>query len=473
LNRMEDNRPFEQSYNWSKSDEWSHTGLSYTQPPEIFAEKPYISWQGGRYYLNIPRPVERHAGPNWDPGESIDFMQVFVVQKGSKASEINAKISAGLHVVFPPGIYILDEPLVVNKNGTVILGLGYATLVPKFDRKPLLVVENVDNVRIAGLILQAGAAQHHTYALLQWGPLGSDYAGNRRKPGVMHDLVFRVGGPDATATGTEYMLQINNGWVVGDNLWLWLADHCVKNVGRCCSILRHAATALQVNGPHVHMYGLSAEHTEENLIEWNGPHGLIYFLQSEFIYSKPTTAVDGYSKSTGLLVAPTASDFHGVALNIYDVAVWICQDASGRLDHLRMKGGISAFVVSNETEWKHNFKDCAATNFANYWPEESRLTCFVWHESQAKCMISLYDSEPELAFNPKPWPFAGPVRLVAGFLMLLATAVLIVMVKKQRHDSEHILGVQEDFELDAYHFPAERVESRESKASREIVRGFR
>jgi len=394
-------------------------------------------------------------------------MQVFVVQNGSNASEINAKISTGLHVVFPPGIYILYEPLIVNKSGTVILGLGYATLVPKFDRKPLLMVGNVDNVRIAGLILQAGAAQHHTYALLQWGPQGSDYAGNRRKPGVTHDLVFRVGGPDAAATGTEYMLQINNGWVVGDNLWLWLADHCVKNVGKCCSIPRHTATALQVNGPHVHMYGLSAEHTEENFIEWTGPHGLVYFLQSEFIYSKPTTAVDGYSKSTGLLVAPTASDFHGVALNIYVVAVWICQDASGRLDHLRMKGGISAFVVSNETEWKHNFKDCSARNFANYWPVESRITCFVWHEST--CMISLDDSEPELAVNTKPRPFAGPVLLMAGFLLLLATAVMMVLVKKHRHDVQHALLVQEDLDLDAFHVRAERVASR----GREVIRGIR
>ena len=27
------------------------------------------------------------------------------------------------------------------------------------------------------------------------------------------------------------MLEIHNGWVIGDNLWLWKADHCVSNSG--------------------------------------------------------------------------------------------------------------------------------------------------------------------------------------------------------------------------------------------------
>ena len=27
------------------------------------------------------------------------------------------------------------------------------------------------------------------------------------------------------------MLEVNNGWVISDNIWLWKADHCVNSSG--------------------------------------------------------------------------------------------------------------------------------------------------------------------------------------------------------------------------------------------------
>jgi len=43
----------------------------------------------------------------------------------------------------------------------------------------------------------------------------------------MYDIFGRVGGPDYAAVQAEVMIRVYNGNVVGDNLWLWRADHTV------------------------------------------------------------------------------------------------------------------------------------------------------------------------------------------------------------------------------------------------------
>ena len=68
---------------------------------------------------------------------------------------MNEKLNQGLHLVISPGIYHLDEPLVVNHANQIILGLGLATLVSA-KQNILISIGNVDGVRVCGLILQAG-----------------------------------------------------------------------------------------------------------------------------------------------------------------------------------------------------------------------------------------------------------------------------------------------------------------------------
>merc|ERR1712232_1388646 len=84
--------------------------------------------------------------------------------------------------------------------------------------------------------------------------------------------------------------------VVGDNLWLWRADHCllmkkeapnkpelseyhVTMEGEC-----QCETGLEVYGDRVTMYGLAAEHTTGDIVSWHGQHGRVYFYQSELPY---------------------------------------------------------------------------------------------------------------------------------------------------------------------------------------------
>jgi len=84
---------------------------------------------------------------------------------------------------------------VVNKPDIVILGLGMATLIST-NGKACIEVGDVEGVRIAGILLQAGEIQ--TPALLQWGVNKSGYAGNSQNPGVASDVFARVGGTNGS-----------------------------------------------------------------------------------------------------------------------------------------------------------------------------------------------------------------------------------------------------------------------------------
>ena len=60
----------------------------------------------------------------------MDFSTVYVATANDTAKAINAKLSAGLHVVLSPGVYNLEESLLLTKDGQVLLGIGIATLIP-------------------------------------------------------------------------------------------------------------------------------------------------------------------------------------------------------------------------------------------------------------------------------------------------------------------------------------------------------
>lgn len=105
----------------------------------LTAAKPFISADSatGKFKLHIPTPRRNSSGADtdltastWKAVPSVDFSSVYVASAADTAKKINAKLRAGLHVVLAPGIYQLEESLQVTKSGTVLLGLGIATLIP-------------------------------------------------------------------------------------------------------------------------------------------------------------------------------------------------------------------------------------------------------------------------------------------------------------------------------------------------------
>jgi len=212
---------------------------------------------------------------------AIDFERVFVAKVGDSAATINAKLSSPDidGVVFTAGIYHLDETLVVSQSDFVVLGVGLATLIPTTGKPAIFVQPGLRNVRLAGVLLHASSVK--SPVLLEWGEIGDTC-----EHCVISDLFTRVGGPDGTnalPTAVDVFVHLKSGGIVGDNFWLWRADHTHHGVGTHPN-MNPCKTGLVVEGHDVTMYGLAVEHTLEDMTIWNGNRGRTYFYQSELPY---------------------------------------------------------------------------------------------------------------------------------------------------------------------------------------------
>ena len=124
---------------------------------------------------------------------------------------INAReLDAGKHVVLAPGIFELDAPLRLTHADQVLLGLGLATL-HAVAGTAAITVSDVDGVRVAGLMIEAG--EMRADALVVWG--SGAHAGDAKNPGVLSDIFVRVGGPYAAETSALTMVHVRSGHVIG------------------------------------------------------------------------------------------------------------------------------------------------------------------------------------------------------------------------------------------------------------------
>lgn len=263
----------------------SHCGLKFpfttVDTTPVIAEKPYIVLgDDGKYSLAIPNVEQGKVGAtkNYDDVRLVDFSQVYVATDQSDVGVINDMLAQGLDVVLTPGQYHLTDSITVNREGACVLGIGFPTLIAE-NGKPCIAVGDVDDVRIAGVLLQAGPVATET--LLKWG--NGDHV--CVKPGFLYDCFARVGGtndPNVQQMQAKSMVQINSGNVVCDDLWLWRADHGVS--GLIYNSQNPCETGIDVNGDDVIAYGLAVEHTLKDMTAWKGNNGQVYFYQSEYPY---------------------------------------------------------------------------------------------------------------------------------------------------------------------------------------------
>ena len=253
------------------------------------------------------------SGVEWDlvGGETVSFDSVYVADNTTDtADSINLALAAGYHVVMAPGIFQLDSPLQIVYDNQVILGVGLATLVSA-NGNAVVEVADVDGARVAGLLLEAGP--YETEVLLQWGT-GSGYGGDSSNPGVMSDIFARVGGPETYEVYAETMVKVTQGNVIGDNMWLWRADHDVEGlVTNSSNPVKHG---LVVDADDVTMYGIAVEHTLNDLVQWNGNNGETHFFQAELPYDV-TQANWGDMGYVGYRVNDTVTEHKGYGVGVY------------------------------------------------------------------------------------------------------------------------------------------------------------
>jgi hypothetical protein len=248
-------------------------------------EKPYLyADAAGNYDVFVPALRTSAQGPDWTSGTpagtSLPISQFYIVKSGDTSTTINAALAAGRNLLITPGVYHLSAPLSITRAGTVVLGLGMATLVPD-NGVAAISTADVGGIDLAGLLISAGTTNSPT--LVQIGPAGSSTS-HASDPTVLHDVFIRVGG-DVAGKATR-SLVINSANIIGDDLWIWRADHG-SGVGWTSNT---AETGLVVNGANVTMYGLFVEHYQQYQTVWNGNGGRTYFYQSEMPYDVPNNA---------------------------------------------------------------------------------------------------------------------------------------------------------------------------------------
>ncbi|KAI1074490.1 glycoside hydrolase family 55 protein [Whalleya microplaca] len=354
----------------------------------IIREKPYLYITGeDQYQVFFPALQTNTRGPSWTngsptPGKPISIDQFYIAQPSSStAVSINSALDSGKHILLTPGVYKLDDTLRVTKGDTIVLGLGQPSLIPTRGQ-PALSVADVDGVTIASLILDAGEINSPT--LLEVGPPGSS-ANHASNPTFLYDLTVRTGGP--TAGKNDIGITINSRDVVGDQLWLWRADHGA-GAGWDTNPTNNGVV---VSGDNVTMYGLFNEHHKEYQTVWNGNNGRVYFYQSEIPYDPPcqeswmNRATNGYASykvgdsvtsheawglgiysffrdsPTKLESAIEVPEVEGVKLH-HLTTVWLTGVAGSEITHVINGAGGRVYANHPESAMRQTINEYPSTN---------------------------------------------------------------------------------------------------------------
>ncbi|WP_242098427.1 adenylyl cyclase [Sphingomonas sp. CROZ-RG-20F-R02-07] len=284
-------------------------------------EKPFLHCDAkGEWAVFVPAMRHDAQGTTWESGKpagrSIPLSRFLIAKPDTPASRIDAALANGFHLLLTPGIYRRSKPLRITRPGTVILGLGLATLLAT-DGNAVLTTANVPGVTVAGLLIDAGPIR--SPVLMQIGEPKAD-AGRSDDPTLLADIFFRVGGTAIGRAGT--CLEINSHHVLCDDLWIWRADHGDKATARVHVGWTESTgeQGLVVNGDDVAAYGLFVEHFQRHQVVWNGERGRTLFYQSELPYDPPSQAAYGDGAQSGwssYKVSDRVQRHHATGLGIY------------------------------------------------------------------------------------------------------------------------------------------------------------
>jgi hypothetical protein len=286
----------------------------------VTEEEPFLYTDSqGNYNVFVPAVQTDSSGPAWasgtEGGTSIPLSKFFVASPGTPASAMTSAMARGLDLILTPGVYDLNQPIVVPHPDTVVLGLGMATLVPQNGTAAMMAVSN-SGVKLSGMIIDAGPV--NSAVLLS---VGTPAPGNASDPDLIQDVFFRIGGAATTPVSATVSLLDNASDSIIDNVWAWRADHG-NDVGWT---VNRADTGLVVTGNDVTAYGLAVEHYQKNEVIWSGQGGTDVFFQNEMPYDPPSQSAwmaspteDGYPS---FLVTSNVKSFQGYGMGSYIVFI--------------------------------------------------------------------------------------------------------------------------------------------------------
>jgi len=289
-------------------------------------EKPYLYVDSNtNFFVMVPNLETNSLGTSWasgaTPGVSVPISRFYLAQPGvDNAATINAALSSGQNLILTPGIYHLTNSILVTQPDTIVMGLGFPTLVPT-NRNPAMVISDVDGVKVSDIIFDAGTTA--SPCLLEVGTATSS-VDHSADPICLYDICSRVGGQFVGTTTNCMTINANN--VIGDNFWLWRADHSLlgNGIGNGWTV-NPSQSGVVVNGNNVTIYGLFVEHHQQYQTLWNGNWGRVYFYQSELPYDPPSQSA--WSEASGVpgyasyKVANAVTSHQAYGLGVYAVFI--------------------------------------------------------------------------------------------------------------------------------------------------------
>jgi hypothetical protein len=301
----------------------------YTTVPStpVSQEEPFLyTDSSGAYHVFVPAVRHDSVGPAWasgtEAGSSIPIGRFFIADPSTPVWAINAALAFGRDLILTPGVYDLRAPIVVSRPGTIVMGLGFATLIPQ-DGNVAMETANVPGIKLSGMIFDAGPGNSPALLVVggHRGELGRGRFGHPAsgaegtQPTLVQDVFFRIGGAEPGKATTS--LIVNTDRTILDDVWAWRADHG-NGVGWTSNT---ADTGVIVGGDDVDAYGLFVEHYQKFEVIWNGRRGEDVFFQNEMPYDPPSQSAWMSSPSTdgypAFLVTPRARGFQGYGMGSY------------------------------------------------------------------------------------------------------------------------------------------------------------
>ena len=297
----------------------------------VTEEAPFLyAGPNGGVDAFVPAVQRDTSGPAWaagsatattppEPGSSLPLSSFLVANPSTPVIAINLALAFGKDLVLTPGVYDLRTPIVVSRPDTVVLSLGYATLVPTAGNPSMIVLPNNGVKLTGGIIFDAGAI-NSPFLLSAGNPVTG---ANPSDPDLFSDVFFRIGGAESPAHASVGFINSAPNSII-DDMWAWRADHGGTPTSTGWTV-NTGDTGLIVNANNVTAYGLAVEHYQKNEVIWNGQGGTVEFFQNELPYDVPTQAdwmatptQDGYP---AFLVSPNVKTFTSYGMGSYVVFI--------------------------------------------------------------------------------------------------------------------------------------------------------
>ncbi|KAF0833146.1 hypothetical protein C8E84_0918 [Ornithinibacter aureus] len=262
-------------------------------------EKPWL-WVGdsGAWKVRVPAAAAETRGTTWGDGltagRTLDLSEFHIAKPGDSVQSINSQLARGKNLILTPGVYDINRSIDIKRPGTVVLGMGHATLTAVNGATPITVSDRAGIV-VAGVTIDAGLK--NSKVLMQVGadrPRNPAQGSTLANPVTLSDVYFRVGGPHIGKADVSLQIDADN--VLVDHTWVWRADHGVEGfTGPNEGDSQRWATntgrnGLIVNGDDVTATGLFVEHYQEHNTIWNGERGRVVLYQNELPYDPPSQA---------------------------------------------------------------------------------------------------------------------------------------------------------------------------------------